>query len=497
MTKIEGLARITIVGRPNVGKSSIFNSLTGHKIAIVSDIENTTRDIVEFQYHDYDREITYIIADSGGLAFAKNNEILVDVRARVEESIAHSDIIIFVLDYDRVTDHDAEIAKLLRKSGKTVIVAANKADNPDRMREAQNLHSLGFPILIPTSSLHTRGIDTLREACVAELLARDYDYNEPEYGDEVIKIAIIGRPNVGKSSIVNAITGQNRVMVLDMPGTTRDSIDTVFEHNREKVVLIDTAWIRRSGKIGARNIEDWSVMRSERAIERADVAVIVIDANEGITGQDQAIVGKALELAKGLILVFNKWDLVLARKDVDGSEDRETGYLKYLARKFEFIDYVEPVFTSATTGFRIDQILDLAFVIREERRKRVKTGVFNKFIEQIAYKHPPSGNRKSHKPKIYYGSQVGIEPPKFLISVNNEKHFHFSYPRYIDNQIREHFGFRGTPIIIELKGRESLFKKGGWLKTEDDIAEIAERFHSEKDYKRKRFSRGVRKKKNI
>ncbi len=452
------IARITIVGRPNVGKSSIFNALTKHKIAIVSDIENTTRDIVEYQYHDHEREICYIIADSGGLAFAKNNEILTDVRVRVEESIRRSDIILFALEYDRVTDHDDEIARLLRKSGKPVIVIANKADNPDRMREAQGLYSLGFETLIPTSTLHSKGIDTLRDTFTEMLTAKGYDYNEPEYGEEVLKIAIIGRPNVGKSSLVNAITGENRVMVLDMPGTTRDSIDTVIDHGEQKIVLIDTAGIRRSGKIGARNIEDWSVMRSERAIERADVAVIVLDANEGITSQDQAIVGKALELAKGLILVFNKWDLVLARKDVE-SEGKEEGYLKYLARKFEFIDYVEPVFTSTLTGYRIDEILDLAVVIRDERRKRVKTGVFNKFLEQIAYKHPPSGNRKSHKPKIFYGSQVGVEPPKFLISVNNEKHFHFSYPRYIDNQIREFFGFRGTPIIIELKGRESIFKK--------------------------------------
>ncbi len=224
--------------------------------------------------------------------------------------------------------------------------------------------------------------------------------------------------------------------------------------------MIDTAGIRRSGKIGARNLEDWSVMRSERAIERADIAVIVMDANEGITSQDQSIVGKALELAKGLILVFNKWDMVLSRKDVDQNQV-QTGYNKYLERKFEFIDYVTPIFTTATNGKRVDEILTTALHIQAERNKRVKTGVFNSFLEQIVYKHAPSGNKKSHKPKIFYGSQVDVNPPKFLISVNNEKHFHFSYPRYIENQIREHFGFAGTPIIIELKGRESIYKKGG------------------------------------
>ena len=199
-------------------------------------------------------------------------------------------------------------------------------------------------------------------------------------------------------------------------------------------------------------------MRSERAIERSDVAVVVLDANEGITGQDQAIVGKALEYARGLILVFNKWDVVLARKDVDLSKVEEE-YLGYLKRKFEFVSFASHVFTSAIDGKRIDEILELAIAIKAERLKRVKTGVFNSFLEQVTYAHAPTGNKKSHKPKIYYGSQVDTNPPKFLISVNNEKHFHFSYARYLENRIREHFGFAGTPIIIELKGRESIFKK--------------------------------------
>lgn len=228
-----------------------------------------------------------------------------------------------------------------------------------------------------------------------------YNYNEPDYGEEYLKIAIIGRPNVGKSSIVNAMTGENRAMVRDMPGTTRDTIDSVIDYKDQKIVLIDTAGIRRSGKIGSGNIEDWSVMRSERAIERADIAVIVLDADEGITGQDQAIVGKALEAAKGLLLVFNKWDKVMARKGIDPNTIQEQ-YLKYLDRKFEFVSYVKAVFTSAVNGKRIEEILDIALEIQAERQKRVKTGVFNSFLEQIVLKHPPTGNRKSHKPKIFY-----------------------------------------------------------------------------------------------
>lgn len=492
------LARITIVGRPNVGKSSIFNALTGHKIAIVSDIENTTRDILEYQIHDEEANISYVIADSGGLSFGSNDEVLADVRKRVAESVDRSDIILFVLEYDKITTFDEEIAKLLRRSGKKVVIAANKADNADRVREAQALLSLGFPELVPTSSLHSRGIFDLSETFARILKAEGYNYNEPVYDDQFLKIAIIGRPNVGKSSLVNAMTGENRAMVRDMPGTTRDSIDSILDYKEEKIVLIDTAGIRRSGKIGARNIEDWSVMRSERAIERADVSVIVLDANEGITSQDQSIVGKALESSKGLVLVFNKWDVVLGRKDVDADTIKEE-YLGYLHRKFEFISYVTPIFSSAIDGKRIDEILDLAISIRDERMKRVKTGVFNNFLEQIAFKHPPTGNKKSHKPKIFYGSQVDVNPPKFLISVNNEKHFHFSYPRYIENQIREYFGFSGTPIIIDLKGRESIFKKGGGLKAEDPeyIEKIANSFHKEDDQvkNRRTFSKGVRRKK--
>ncbi len=233
--------------------------------------------------------------------------------------------------------------------------------------------------------------------------------------------------------------------------------------------MIDTAGIRRSGKIGVGNIEDWSVLRSDRAIERCDVAVVVMDADEGITGQDQAIVGKAIELKKGLIFVFNKWDKVLARPESNGNEVAER-YKKYIATRLDFCDYAEALFTSAVNGKRVDEILEIALAIKKERRKRVKTAVFNEFLEQSVLQHAPTGNRKSHKPRIYYGSQVDMEPPRFVISVNNASHFHFSYARYLENRIREFFGFAGTPIEIELKGRTSIFKKGGGLKEPEEIA---------------------------
>ncbi len=242
-----------------------------------------------------------------------------------------------------------------------------------------------------------------------------------------------------------------------MPGTTRDAIDTIIEHNGQELCLIDTAGIRRSGKIGYGNIEEWSVLRAERAIERSDVVAVVIDAFEGIAHQDQHIVSIALEAKKGIILVVNKWDKVLAKPDV-GKDTILERYMVYLSKKFDFLSYVPVVFTSAIDGKRIDLILDHAQKIKLERVKRVKTGIFNQFLQQISYDHAPTGNRKSHKPKMYYGSQVDINPPKFVVSVNNASHFHFSYLRYIENKIREFFGFEGTPIELELKSRKSMFK---------------------------------------
>ncbi len=527
------IARITIVGRPNVGKSSLFNVLSGHKIAIVSDVENTTRDIVEYQMHDAENQISYILADSGGITIGADDEILTDIRNRVQESISRSDLILFVLEYDKMTALDEEIAKLLRKSWKKVIIVANKADNIERMNEAYALAALGFDDFVITSTAHDRGLDILKLAMVHSLKEGGYDYEEAIYDDGMLKLAIIGRPNVGKSSLINAITGTNRAMVRDMPGTTRDSIDSIVEWNGEKIVLIDTAGIRRSGKIGSANLEQWSVMRSERSITRADLVAIVIDADEGITSQDKHVVERALEEKKGIILVCNKWDKILARPTVQTLEEKEAQkaldraksealklkeskgrgnklpplpesplkahnrapemstiderfsgstimnrYIEYINQEFDFISYVTPVFTSAVDGKRVDAILDIAFKIREERNKRVKTGVFNDFLSQITYQHAPTGNRKAHKPKIYYGSQVDVNPPKFMISVNNESHFHFSYKRYIENRIREFFGFAGTPIIVELKGRESIFKKWGGLKDER-LKDDAERHHEE------------------
>jgi len=254
-----------------------------------------------------------------------------------------------------------------------------------------------------------------------------------------------------------------------MPGTTRDAIDTVFTYEWQPFVLIDTAGIRRSGKI-EQGIEDWSVLRAERAITRCDIAVIVIDAFEGITAGDQHIVERALEEKKGIIIVMNKWDKVLAKPGID-KDTIMNRFFTYLKEKFDFLSFVTPLFTSAVDGKRVEEVLKTALAVKLERAKRVKTSVFNTFLEQVTYQHVPTGNRKSHKPKIYYWSQVDINPPRFVLSVNNSDHFHFSYNRYLENRIREHFGFWGTPIEIELRSRESIFKNKKVIKSDDRVLE--------------------------
>lgn len=452
------LGRITIVGRPNVGKSSLFNALSGHKIAIVSDIENTTRDILEYQINDEENKISYIIADSWWLNIGSDNEILSDIRNRAEASIDKSDIIVFVLEVDKVTDLDLEIAKILRKSNKKIILVWNKADNQTKVNDGYELYSLWFENVIFASVSHRKWIFELKAEIIKILQSLWLNKSEEDYSEEYIKLAVIWRPNVGKSSIINAITWENRVMVRDMPWTTRDSVDSVFEYEDRKFVLIDTAWIRRSWKIGKQNIEDWSVLRSERAIERADIVAIVMDWYEWVTAWDQHILSRALEEKKWIILVINKRDKVLAKPWINKEKIMDE-FMYYLKQKFDFLSYVTPIFTSAMTGKRLDEILESAIKIKDERLKRVKTAVFNNFLEQIVYKHAPTWNRKSHKPKVFYGSQVDINPPKFLISVNRPDHFHFSYTRYIENKIREFFWFWWTPIVIEMKWRESIFKK--------------------------------------
>lgn len=449
------LGKVTIIGRPNVGKSSFFNMYTGHKIAIVADEAGTTRDISEYEYTDSEQDLTYILSDSWWLDIgSKTDEIAVDIIERTKNAILESDLLIFLIEYDRITELDEQILKIIREQGiDNVILVANKADNETKVMESYTQAWFwGFEHFFPVSVSHNSGIKEIKKHVSKFLREKWLNYKEEEVDDSFIKLSMVGRPNVGKSSLINAIVGKNRVMVKDFDGTTRDSIDTKFNFKEEDFILIDTAWIRRLSKIWVRNIEDWSVMRTNRSITRSDIVSVVVDGFDGIVHQDLSIISKALEENKWLIIVINKWDKVLAKDGVD-KEKMMNRYIDYLKSKIEFLPWVPVIFSSATEKKRVDEVLKNASEIKKERFKRVKTGIFNNFLEQVIYKHPPTGNKKSHSPKIYYWSQVDVNPPKFSISVNNPNHFHFSYKRYIENKIRDNFWFFGTPMIIEYKGR--------------------------------------------
>lgn len=448
------LAKVTIIGRPNVGKSSLFNMMSGHKIAIVADEAGTTRDISEYEYNDTENDLRYILADSGGLDFwSEDDEVAVDIIERTKKSFEDSDLIIWVLEYDRFTQLDEAIYKTLQKqTNGDFIIAANKADNETKIMESYSLAGRGELEFFPVSASHNSGTRKIKDFIAKYLTKKGLNYQIEEDTDDTVKLAFVGRPNVGKSSIVNTILGHDRVMVKDMSGTTRDSIDAKFHYKDTDFTLIDTAGIRRLSKVWTRNIENWSVMRTERAIKRADIICVVIDGFEGIVQQDLSIISNVIDEKKGLIIVVNKWDKVLAKPGVD-KDTMMVRYIEYLKEKIEFIPWVSIIFTSATEKKRLTETLERAIEIYDERQKRVKTSIFNEFLEQATYKHAPTGNKKSHNPKIYYGSQVDTNPPKFLLTVNNPNHFHFSYKRYLENKIRDNFGFNGTPIVIELKWR--------------------------------------------
>jgi len=448
------LWKVTIIGRPNVWKSSFFNMYTGHKIAIVDDTAGTTRDISEFEYDDNENDLTYILADSGWLDFgSKEDEVVDDIIKMTTDAIDDADLIIWLIEYDRFTDLDDKILKLLKKKNfSNYIVVANKADNDNKKMEALSLAWHGEIDFFAISVSHNSGILELKRYVAKYLKSKWLNYKHEDLDESYIKLAMIGRPNVGKSSMINALVWKNRVMVKDMAWTTRDSIDTKFEYNDSKFVLIDTAWIRRLSKVGTRNVENWSVMRSDRAISRADIVAVVVDWFEWIVQQDLSIINHALEEKKWIIIVVNKWDKVLAKPGID-KDNMMNRYIWYLQEKIEFMPWVSVIFTSTIDKKRVNEILERAIEIKVERSKRVKTGILNNFLEQIIYKHPPTWNKKSHTPKIYYATQADIAPPKFVFSVSNPDHFNFSYKRYLENRIRDNFWYQGTPIVIEYKWR--------------------------------------------
>lgn len=431
---------VAIVGRPNVGKSTLFNRITRANTAIVEGQPGVTRDRI---YGDAEWLNKYFtVVDTGGIDW-EDDVITSQVRKQALAAVEEADVIIFVVDgRDGLTGIDEEIGAILRRSSKPVVLCVNKVESTEQVWEASvDFYSLGLgePVLI--SAVHGRNIGDLLDA-VVEHFPADADVSE----DDSLKVAIVGRPNVGKSSLVNKILGEERVIVSDIPGTTRDAIDTKFSFQGQNLTLIDTAGLRRKSKV-EENVEYYSVIRTLRAIERSDVTVVVLDGTEGLTEQDKRIAGYAHEQGRGVIIAVNKWDLV--PKETNTMRDFEQAIRAQLL----FLDYAPIVFISAQTGQRITKLLDLCLAVNEAQNMRLPTGRVNQIIQDaVAMNQPPSD--KGVVLKIFYAAQVQVKPPTFVLHVNRKDLLHFSYARYLENRIRQEYDFLGTPIMIVAKERE-------------------------------------------
>ena len=430
---------IAIVGRPNVGKSMLFNKLVGQRLSIVEDTPGVTRDRLYAEAEWRNRK--FDLVDTGGIEPSADSQILAFMRQQAEIAIQHATVILFVCDIKTgLTASDQEVANMLLRSQKPVVLAVNKMDqvgitNPD-IYEFYNL-GLGDPIAV--SAVHGHGTGDLLDACMEYFAPED----EEEEEDDVIKVAIIGKPNVGKSSLVNRILGEQRVIVSDMAGTTRDAVDSYFENQKGKDLFIDTAGMGKKSKVDDR-IEKFSVLRATMAIERADVCLILVDANEGVTEQDTKVAGLAHEAGKACIIVVNKWDAI--EKD-DKTMDRMRQDIR---RDLSYMTYAPIVFISALTGQRVDRLFDLINYVNDQASLRITTGMLNTVLaDATARVQPPTD--KGRRLKIYYMTQIGIKPPHFVCFCNDAKLFHFSYQRYLENQIRSTFGLEGTPVRLTIR----------------------------------------------
>ncbi|MGA7671952.1 MAG: ribosome biogenesis GTPase Der [Nitrolancea sp.] len=437
---------VAIIGRPNVGKSTLFNRIINERRAIVEDVAGTTRDRM---YAEADwNGVHFDIVDTGGLQAeqeiekSSSAEISTATQRQALFAVEESDLLLLLVDGEvGVTAGDYEVADLVRRSNLPVLVVANKTESRVRQDAAVDFYELGLGEPLPVSALHGVG--------VGDLLDRVVDALPPSEGTEdeheLPSIAIVGRPNVGKSAILNSLLGDTRQIVSEVPGTTRDAVDTDITWAEQRLTMIDTAGIRRRGRID-QGIEKFSVLRSFRAIERCDVAVLVLDATEPFTAQDQHVAGYIVERNKGVILVVNKWDLV------EKNDKTMNEFIEKAQQEFEFIPYAPIVFTSALTGQRVGQIMDLALSVLTERSKRIPTGDLNRLLRDVIIRHAPP-TKPNKWLKFYYVTQASTEPPTFIFFCNAPQNVHFSYRRYLENTLRKEYGFTGTPIVIRLRGR--------------------------------------------
>lgn len=434
-------AIIAIVGRPNVGKSTLFNRLIGQRLAIVEDVPGITRDRLYGTAEWTGRHFTVI--DTGGIEIEGSNDVSLETKKQAEIAIAEADLIVFLADgKEGLQRDDLEIADYLRRSKKPIVLAINKIDNLQMVQNIYDFYELGLGDPIEISAINGLNIGDLLDLIVDQL---PVDLEEPEE-DDSIKISFIGRPNVGKSSLINAILGEQRVIVNEQPGTTRDAIDSPFSWEGTDYTLIDTAGMRRKSKI-YENVERFSVIRALRAVDRSDIVMMVIDATEGVTEQDQRIVGYAHEKGRGIILVVNKWDLI--EKDSKTADKMA----EQIRDALVFVAYAPIVFVSALTKQRIPRLLELVNFVSEQQNMRLMTSDINDLLQDILRFNPPPsvGGRRL---RIYYVSQVAVKPPVFVFFVNNPELAHFSYIRHLENQIRQNYGFEGTPIRLSLRGRD-------------------------------------------
>lgn len=433
---------VAIIGKPNVGKSTFFNYLVGQRLSIVEDTPGVTRDRVYGETNWRGKDFTII--DTGGIEEKANDVISIQMRLQAELAIDVADVIVFITDVTTgITPDDRDIALMLKRSKKPIVLVCNKVDDFKKLEnDTYEFYNLGLGRPYPISSAHAKGIGDVLDAIYEHLPEKDENDEDKEY----IKVAIIGKPNVGKSSLVNKILGENRSIVSNIAGTTRDAIDSKFENEHGKYIFIDTAGLRRHSKV-EENIEKYSVLRTELAIERADVCLLMIDANEGVTEQDTKIAGKAHEAGKAVIIAINKWD------EYNKENGTLENYTKDVYNKLSYLSYAPILFISAKTGQRVEKLFGLINEVSNNNAMRIATSVLNELLaEAVAIVQPPTD--KGKRLKVLYMTQVSTKPPTFAIFVNDKKLFHFSYERYIVNKLRQEFNFKGTPIRILVRERE-------------------------------------------